>query len=375
LRLARLGITGIMLIVGGAIFIGYLYFVGFLHVISVIESLNVSIFLSTILIDLSAIVIYALSWKILVGKNVLKVRDSIEIVLISIFGDLMIPTGSVSAEIIRITLTTKKTRLRAGEVTATVLLHRLLLGTTFGIVLAISIVALVFGSKVILPQFLLFLILAVIFFALGVLGIYASFNARRFMKIVEDWSTRIYWLVKLLRIKIDIQEFRSRVMEGYEMFSDAITSIKRGTILVSALMLIVQWFILALIPYLMFISLNHPEPFQVILVVSILISMIQTIPIGIPGLVGVIEISMTAFFIGFGIPADIAASATILTRLITFWFELLIGAVVASFEGVRGLMSNTREEVTSSGHFPPTQFLTPKQSMVKQLPLDKQPNI
>jgi uncharacterized membrane protein YbhN (UPF0104 family) len=48
---------------------------------------------------------------------------------------------------------------------------------------------------------------------------------------------------------------------------------------------------------------------------------------------------MTAVFVSFGIPADIAASATLLTRLVVFWFELGLSTLAASLQGVRGLVS------------------------------------
>jgi hypothetical protein len=343
LRKIRLSLTGAMLIIGAAIFIGYLYFVGFWQVLGIIRSLDIRYFLLAILIALLSIVLYALSWKILIVKPGLKFSHSIEIVLVSIFTDLAIPTAGISAEIIRISMTNKKGKIPLGDATASVLIHRLLLVTTFGIVLGVSLVALVLSSTAKLAQFYLFLTLAILFLALGVIGIYVSFNAHRFARFVDTFAVKVFWLVKRFRPKYEIQDFRSDAIEGYERFTNAIKGIGRGTFLASSLMLVAMWLILAFIPYFMFISLNHPEPYLVILSVSVFVSMVQTIPIGIPGLVGVIEVSMTAFFIGFGVPAAIAASATILTRLVTFWFELFIGAVAASLQGVRGSQFKVRE--------------------------------
>jgi hypothetical protein len=324
-----------MLIVGVAIFAGYLYFVGFWQVIGVIESIDIRFFFMAILVDLLSIVLYALSWKVLIGKPGLSFWRSIEIVLVSIFADLAIPTAGISAEVTRIGLTTKKSNLQIGEATASVLMHRLLLTTTFGMVLVASLLALVLGSSQKLSQLYAFLALAVIFLALGIIGIYASFNAHRFMKLVDFFSVKSFWLVKRFRPHYNIEDFRARSLEGYERFTNAIKSIGKVPFLVSSSLLISMWLILAFIPYFMFIALNHPEPYQMLLAVSVFVGMVQTIPIGIPGLLGVIEVSMTAFFIGFGIPAGIAASATILTRLVTFWFELIIGAAATSLQGIR----------------------------------------
>lgn len=339
----RIGLTGIMLIVGAVIFAIYLYFVNLPHVISVIESLDIRIALSTIAIDLFAISLYALSWKFLLKKPGIGFFRAFEVVLVSIFGDLMIPTASISGEILRISLTTKKTKLQVPEATASVLLHRLLFGTTFGIVLGVTIIMLVINGSLTLPFLILFVFLAAACIVLGMLGIYAAFNTQRFRHLLEQWLPRIYSVVKFFRPKYNVGDFRAHVLEGYDAFCVSITCIRKRTILLSALILTLRWFVVALVPYLMFYSLGYPISYPVCVAVAIFTSMVQTIPVGIPGLVGIMEAAMTAFFVAFGVPPTIAASATILTRLVMFWFELSISAVATSLQGVRSI-ATTREE-------------------------------
>lgn len=330
------------MLIGAVIFVVYLYFVNFWHVVSVIASLNLSIALVTLAIDVTAITLLAASWKILLKKPGLSFVNSFEIILVSIFGDLMIPTGSVSGEVLRISLTMKKSKLQFSEVTASVLLHRLLLGTTFGVILGVSMIWVIASNGAITPTFYVFLAMAIVFIALGLLGLYAAFNSQRFQGQVERWVPRTFRLAKLFKPHYSIEEFRSQVLREFGTFGGAVSSISRATIVASTLLLILRWFIVALVSYLMFFSLGYPVSYPVVLAVAMFISMVQLIPIGIPGLVGVIEVAMTAFFIGFGIPSDIAASATILTRLVIFWFELALGSVAASLQGVRGLATNRK---------------------------------
>jgi len=194
-----------------------------------------------------------------------------------------------------------------------------------------------------------FVALAVIDLILGVIGIYAAFRAQRFEKFVERLAIKTGNFIRIFRSKYNVGDMRARVMVGFNAFGRSITGVKKTSILASAIVLTARWFLIASIPYLMFFSLGHPVSYWVALSVSIFASMVQMIPIGIPGLVGVMEISMTAFFMGFGIPADIAASGTILTRLVIFWFELLISSVAASFQGIRGLHSVNSKGESGAG--------------------------
>jgi uncharacterized membrane protein YbhN (UPF0104 family) len=54
---------------------------------------------------------------------------------------------------------------------------------------------------------------------------------------------------------------------------------------------------------------------------------------------------MTAFFVSFGVPATIAASVTILTRLVLFWFELALSGVAASLQGIRGMLTGKSRSI------------------------------
>jgi len=338
-----------MLILGAIIFIGYLYFVGFWNVVEVISALDLRIALSTILIDLACIGLFALGWKLLLGNPGMKFRHCFEIVLVSIFGDLMIPTGSISGEVFRVTLTTKRSSLQLSEATASVILHRLLLGITFGGVLGVGLVFLITTQAMPLAGLYLFLALAVIDLMLGLIGIYAAFRVQRFERFVERLAIKTGNFIRIFRSEYNVEDMRARVMGDFKTFGRAITGVKKASLFASAVILTARWFLIAVIPYLMFFSLGYPVSYWVVLSVSIFASMVQMIPIGIPGLVGVMEVSMTAFFMGFGIPAGIAASATILTRLVIFWFELLISSAAASFQGVRGLNNIKNKEKSGAG--------------------------
>lgn len=333
-------LTNLMLALGAIIFVLYIYFVGFWQIVDVISSLDLRLATAAVLIDLACIGLFALSWQFLLEKPGLNFMNCVKIVLVSIFGDLMIPTASISGELLRINLTMKKANLNAGQVTASVLLHRLLLGITFGGVLGFSLIMLIATQSMQISALYIFVAIGGIDIGLGILGAYAIYNVKRFKGILRGFVFHTAGFVRVFRRSYEPEKMYGKLEAGFDSFHGAIIGISRVRLIISSAILTLRWFIVALIPYLMFYSLNYEVSYWLVLTVSIFVSMIQMVPIGIPGLMGVMEVSMTAFFISFGIPANIAASATILTRLVLFWFELLLSALAASYQGVSSLMKN-----------------------------------
>jgi uncharacterized protein (TIRG00374 family) len=89
--------------------------------------------------------------------------------------------------------------------------------------------------------------------------------------------------------------------------------------------LIVSWVFGLSVPYLVFMSLGHPVSWSIILVTSAIVLAVKSIPIGIPFEVGLPEAVMTTLYFSMGVPAELSATATILTRIITLWFRFFIG--------------------------------------------------
>jgi uncharacterized membrane protein YbhN (UPF0104 family) len=74
-----------------------------------------------------------------------------------------------------------------------------------------------------------------------------------------------------------------------------------------------------------FQSLGHPVTWSINIVTSAIFLAVKAIPIGIPFEVGLPEAVMTTLYISMGIYGPLAATATILTRIITLWFRFIIG--------------------------------------------------
>ncbi|MBC7120249.1 MAG: flippase-like domain-containing protein [Candidatus Methanosuratus sp.] len=336
MRFKRPSIATLMIGAGAIVFIAYLYFVDIIEVARVISAMDMRIAAIAIALDLLCILLFSLGWKVLISGWRLGIKDAFLFVLVSIFGDLMIPTGSVSGEVLRISLTSKKTGMGVSTVTASVILHRLIMGITFGIALAVGMAQLYAVVPEVTSQ--LFLAVILLEILLGAVGVFAVFNARKLQNFATRLLERGTGIIKFFRKGYDPEKGKSRLANGFCEFGNSVGAVGKPRLISSGLILTLRWFLIALIPYMIFDSLGHSVSYWIVLLVSVFASMVQMIPVGIPGMIGVMEVSMTSFFIGFGIPANVAASVTLLTRLIMFWFELLLSAAVTSFVGTRSFV-------------------------------------
>ncbi len=109
---------------------------------------------------------------------------------------------------------------------------------------------------------------------------------------------------------------------------------------------IMAWFFDILIAFFVFSSLHVTVPLSAIVIVFSISMAVQTIPVGIPGEIGLVEIVMTSLYTLLlqgvpGITPTIVAVATILTRALTLWAKLVISGAVVQWVGIKMLKSGS----------------------------------
>ena len=73
-------------------------------------------------------------------------------------------------------------------------------------------------------------------------------------------------------------------------------------------------------------------------VVYFISSTVETITSGFP--VGAVEITIINLYSALNVPLVIAGAATTLSRLLTFWVQVLIGYPLVQFTGLKQLVKN-----------------------------------
>jgi uncharacterized protein (TIRG00374 family) len=278
---------------------------------------------------------YTVAWYelILAEGYRLHFRTCFGIALASIFAVYVTPSG-VFMEVLRCLLGSKETGMSFGESTASVALHRILyivgfLATTsFGLFAVLSVTATDSMNLLVLASIPIATVAG-----LAVL-LYFSLDPRKISPALNRVLKLIQPVVRRIQKEAVIEGKADRFLGEYDDGFKRMVTSKRG-MLMSFLASLGDWTCSVAILWIALLALGvNPSVWVVVITVSIG-RMIQMTPIAIPGMIGVYETAITTVLAFFAVPVSIAASAAILSRIVTVWLELPITGAAAYHYGFK----------------------------------------
>lgn len=328
-------------IVGFIIITALLYYVGFGRVAAIIMQMSIGFFIITLLLDLAGLVFYALTWHILLKglKCNITFKTSLTVSLASIFTCYITPSG-VLLELLRVVLANKEAKVPIGHSAATVVMHRILYTVGFILCAAVSftVIQAKYTTLGTMGTLLLLIIVLSIAFAAGIL--YLSHRAdlieRLLIKLYRKFEGRISKVISAYESETVVNSLSNTVSD----FKNAFLELRRKPLylLMAFIAVLATWIADVAIFYVVFLALDYPISIWAASLTIIIGDFIQMTPIMIPGMLGILETAFTTTLLAFGIPLDVAASAAILARIATFWFDIPVTAIAASYYGIKYLL-------------------------------------
>jgi len=315
--------------------------------ITKIQGINLFYYLLAVVVLLLSIVFYSLAWQyflLLLSVNV-PFRKTVLFGLIGTFIDLLIPAESISGDVSKAYLMSKDSGENVGKVVASILSHRILS-------MIITLSSLIIGSlslfilRIHVEAFVLNLILFIaVCTAIALVFTFLLSLSEQLTQKVTDSLLR--FLAFILRGRLQLASLGSKTRKALRAFHQSMELLGRNprSLVKPVVFSVVSWLLIVLSSFLVFVSLGHPIHFTVVLIVYSISCSIQTIPVGVPGEVGLVDIIMTSLYIAFLGPhaAPLCAAATVLTRVITVWFRILIGFVAFQWFGIRVFIGSSRQ--------------------------------
>lgn len=318
----------------------YLFNVDIPEIIAIAQRIDVSVYFLAIVTVLFETFFFSLSWYFLV--TILSVKLSITrafmYVWYGIYMDIIIPAESISGEVSRIYLIEREQNGTTGKVVASVVVQRLM-------GMAVNIVSLLLGISVLVLQervsgvlINLTLLLTAVITIFLVLLILLCFKEMWTLKIVEggirliEFLTRGRW--KLTRIKDEVTKMTRMFHGSIKEYGHAPKSLS-----LSLVFNVLSWLSSFGVAYLVFLSMRFPISWSVIVVTCSIVVAIQSIPLGVPFEAGLPEITMASLFqwLTPNMTMDIAATATILIRILTVWLRFFIGFAVQQWLEIKAI--------------------------------------
>jgi len=335
----------IFMTIGLVAFMLYLwFFVGFDGLFTLLSKLNVyqySLFFSLAVVALFLGVFFdSMVWHSLLNSLSVKVKAKKILLLnwIGNFVELIIPSATVGGEVARTVLAQKETQTDAGTSAASVIGSRLISTFVYSGGLLAGFLALLFSRQ--LP---LYLVTPIVLVMLGTAGIVSvvlvvALKEGTTAKIVNA----VLWLAKWFVKNPDkLARLQEKLYNGLSSFSEAFKTFKeRPRFLIKPVIYAVASWIFNLFVYLMiFYSLD----FTAISIIDLatvycIVTTVETVTAGFP--VGAVEVTMVSMFSMYGVPLAVAGAVTTLSRLLTFWCQVIVGYPLVQWVGAKALLKN-----------------------------------
>ena len=336
------------LLIGILIFLVYLYFFADIsQTIAIIQGVDLFYYSIAVAVLFLIMIINALTWQYFLRPLLVKVsfRKTFLFTWIGVFADLLVPAESLSGDASKVYLMTKESGENAGKVVASVVSHRIL-------AMIISLGSLIFSSIILyaiqyeLPAFVLNMVLIIIV-GTGVALFFISLCILKETLTQRIIDAVIRFLAFVSRGRLKLDSMRTKATNVLSAFHGSIVVLLKNpkNLVAPVFFSLVSWIFSILLSYLVFVSLGQQVDFVLITIVYSISVNIQSIPIGIPAEVGLVEIVMTSLYGLLGVDAGIAAAATVLIRLLTVWLRIIIGIVAVHWIDLKDLAKNLRQDL------------------------------
>jgi uncharacterized protein (TIRG00374 family) len=239
----------------------------------------------------------------------------------------LIPTGSFSGETTRIYFLDKLAgSSRFDKTSATVAASRIIAFLPFMLGTIVGLAFLALATDV--PGWALAVCTGIAAFLLLV-------NAAFFgVCYVDGWLERIVFalisfLEKFFRIHVD-RIMSQKIMNQFHESMKILVSHKK-TLFISTFWAVVGWFCMTMVGFIVFRSMGQEVPMMAIFAVYAVMIFLQTLPLFLPGGLGLVDIVMITLFSAIGVPMHIAVGGTILIRLIQLVFLTALGGASMAY--------------------------------------------
>jgi uncharacterized protein (TIRG00374 family) len=333
-------------VAGLLVFMLYLYFfVGFesmLEILRKVDPLEYSLYYS---LTIAAIVIslffYAMTWHELLRELSLdlSVKKAFLYSWVGNFVDLVVPLETISGEATRLYLIKGDVEDDLGKAVASLVYHRIISVSTTLIALVASSIYLILAYQVQTSIVIFLSVVAAGTTVTVLLLLYLSMSSGAAKRIVD-------LLIRVVSVFIKdeqrISNLRDKAMNDLSVFHASVRSFGRNPrfLIKPFIYSYLSWFSQLAIYLLVFYALGISWVLrcvpQMIVVFSITLA-VQTIPIGFP--VGLVEFVMTYLYnVLLSTSPAVNGLATSLIRVVTFWFQVLVGFLIVQWLGIRRVL-------------------------------------
>jgi uncharacterized protein (TIRG00374 family) len=309
-----------------------LYFVGTMNIASVISQTDIACYASAFVAFLISVFFSSLTWRSLLESiNVrISVRRALAFTWVGLFFDSVVPDPGWSGDLSKAYMLSKDLGEHGGRIAASVVGQKIIVMGVVVLDLFLGLVLLALNYT--LPgNVILFIALVLGVTVASLIVLWYLSSKPKATKTLLDWFVR--FLSFFLRGRWNSEDFRLRAENVLDQFHEGmrtLTAKPRALVQPVGFSLAAVVFDVSVV-FLVFTSLKFPVSLDKILIVYALTGSLQAWGVS---LLGFTEIIMSGAYMILGIPLTISLAATLLTRVITLWFKLVLSYFAFQWAGV-----------------------------------------
>ncbi len=254
---------------------------------------------------------------------------------VGLFFDATAPQLGWSGEISKTYLLSKDSTVDVGKIGASVVGQKLFTMTMTVVALSLGLGLVLVNYS--LPTTVTLLIITVLVLSIIALSlVYYVSNKPKATAALVNWAIKI---TLLFRKRWNPENFRLKADELLNEFHQSIRMLKSEpkALLQPIVFAIVSFICEVSVIFITFVSLGLPVPVDKVLIVFTLTGTLQTVGITFFGFP---ELIMTVSFSALLIPAPLAFSVTLLTRIVNLWFRIFVSYIALQWAGIKILRQN-----------------------------------
>jgi uncharacterized protein (TIRG00374 family) len=323
----------LLLVFGLVAFIVYfVLFVNPASFVAVISQTNLAVYGSAFVAYVVGIFFSAMVWHSLVNSLTVKmtVKNAYLFTWVGLFFDATIPQLGLSGDLAKTYLFSKSSSEDAGKIGASVIGQKLMVMTITVVTFSVGLVLVLFNYS--LPLLAAFSI--VLFLVLSAVSLFLIYYFSFKPKATDALLRFGIRVGKFFRKSWNPQELQQKIEGALGNFHSGIVELKAKprALVMPSVYSVLSWVFDIGVMFLVFISLGYPVPVDVVLIVYTVSGALQAVGLGI---FGINEIVMIATFEALGLPRPLSFSVTLLTRVITLGFRLILSYSAFQWTGVK----------------------------------------
>jgi len=323
-------------LIGAAVLVIFLllWWAGIEDVVEILKTARLDYFLLAVVVYIASLITWALRWRVLLKSLGIRAgfMSIFKGLIIGMFINNVTPGARGGGEPVRAYYIHKKTGDPYGPVFATVMMDRL---TDVIPVMVMLLLGTVYVYRLGSATLTLTLLLLDAFFVALTLVSAGIMLSEKKTKGILYWLYRQFERIMPKKARKYEEKFVRAVEVSVPQFQDNLRILltHRKAFVLSVFWSFVTWTLILLRSYYIFYSINSPIRLldvMVVQMVGIAVGMFAVVPGG----AGLIEAVNSAAYVLLGISKDVAVTATLLERLISYWAPTIIGAGLTTRFGV-----------------------------------------